>query len=224
MKNLIAISAVALTAASANAAIVAETNQANWTNGFQTTYVNSTFYVDTLGNATVGGGGASVTGGHGWGVYTLTAVATTSTFSLTGTGSGTSIVATPTPPTNENIINFAFANNTWGAPNTGLMAIGIYFTVTNILADGSAPNVTATFSVGSGAVSGTANFTTGNNFVGFYSTANELVSQVQLQFGNTGGTGAIITITDIELGLVPAPGAIALVGVAGLVGSRRRRA
>jgi MYXO-CTERM domain-containing protein len=41
---------------------------------------------------------------------------------------------------------------------------------------------------------------------------------------SAGQPNTTITITDIYYGLVPAPGAVALVGVAGLVGSRRRRA
>jgi hypothetical protein len=223
MKNLIAISAVALTAATANAAIVSTDNSGTWTNGFQTTYNSGTFYVDTMANATVSGG--NVVGGHGWGAYTLTAVTTTSVFTLSGTGAGTSVVATPNPTSNDNFINFNFANSAGLAANTGLVGIGVYFTVTNIGVDAPAPNVTAYFSGG-----GTGSITTGFvvspgvNFIGFYGTNFEVIQNLQLSFGNAGGTGAVITITDLEYGLVPAPGSVALVGVAGLVGSRRRRA
>ncbi len=219
---LIAISAVALTTAAANASIVKTNDNTTWTNGLMTTYAGETFYVDTLHNAVVNGGGSSVTGGHGWGAYTLTSTTTTSTFSLTGSGAGTSIVATPSPSSNDNYINFNFAST--GNATAGLYGIGIYFEVTNIAADAPAPNVTAFFSSDSNAWTTPFTVSPGANFIGFYSTNNQWLQNLSLAFGNVGGTGAIITVTALELGLVPAPGAIALVGVAGLVGSRRRRA
>ena len=50
MKNLIAISAVALTAASASAAVVATNNNATWLTGFQNLYTSGGFFVDTFNN------------------------------------------------------------------------------------------------------------------------------------------------------------------------------
>ena len=217
MKNLIAISAVALTAASASAAVVATDNNATWVTGFQNLYTSGGFWVDTLGNATVSG--ATVVGGHGWGEYVVTSTNTTSALTVTGAGAARSIVATPDPITNDNYINFNFTGASGQAG--GMYGIGIYFTVSAAASDPPAPLVLATFD-GSGNTNSWNTFVVapGVNFIGFYSDNAEEIVDLTLMFGN----GTIITVTDLEYGLVPAPGAIALVGVAGLVGSRRRRA
>ena len=216
MKNLIAISAAALTAASASAGVTATNNNGTWTTAFQTIYPSADFYVDTLSNATVSG--ATVVGGHGWGAYTVTSTNTTSVLTISGSGSAKSIVATPDPISNDNYINFNFANSSGFAG--GMYAIGIYFTVTSIANDPPAPLATAVFGNNTGATWNSFVVAPGVNFIGFYSNSNDRVIDVTLMFGN----GAVITVTDLEYGLVPAPGAVALVGVAGLVGSRRRRA
>jgi hypothetical protein len=211
MKNLIAISAVALTTGAAHAGVVATTAFTTWQTGFQTTYTNETFYTDTLNNAV--STGSQVTGGHGWGVYTATSVSTTSTFSLSGSGSGTSIVATPTPSTNDNVVNFNFADS------GSMYAIAFTFSTSNANVQALQPRVTAYFVTESGFLNSFV-VTPSFNFVGFYSTSSEKITNVEFSFDS----GAVLTFTDIELGLVPAPGAVALVGVAGLIGSRRRRA
>ena len=217
MKNLIAISAVALTAASANAAVVATDDNAVWTTGFAALYTNETFYVDTLNNATMSG--SSVTGGHGWGQYTVTSTNVTSALSITGTGAGTNIVSTPLAVGNDNYINFNFANSS--GPAGGLYGIGIYFTIDINPSDPPAPLVTATFA-GSGNSNTWDTFVVdpGVNFIGFYSSNSARIVNLSLQFGSD----VVITVQALELGLVPAPGAVALLGAAGLVGSRRRRA
>jgi hypothetical protein len=216
MKNLIAISAAAMTAASASAAVFVTNNNATWLTAVQAQYPTSDFYVDTLSNATVSG--ATVVGGHGWGAYTVTSTNTTSVLSVSGSGAARSIVATPTPNTNSNTINFSFDDSS-GALG-GVYSMGIFFTVSSAANEPPAPLVVATFNGNGQVYNGSFNTAPGVNFIGFWSDSSEEVLDITLIFG----TGSIITVTDLEFNLVPAPGAVALVGVAGLVGSRRRRA
>jgi len=222
MKNLIAISAVALTAPTALAGVVA-TNvfsgvgpPLGWVDGFSAQYAGADYYTDTFHNATMSG--ANIVGGHGWGAWTMESVNVTSTLSLTGSGDGTSIVSTANSPANDNYISFTFATS--GGPAGGLYGIGILFTATSIAVDGPAPFVSANFGSGNSNTWNTFTVAPGINFIGFYSDNSAAVQTLSLGFGN----GTLITILELEYGLVPAPGAIALVGVAGLVGSRRRRA
>ncbi len=62
------------------------------------------------------------------------------------------------------------------------------------------------------------------DFVGFYSTGSAIAS-ISVSVANVTGTeSAYATVDNLYFAVVPAPGAIALLGVACLVGRRRRRA
>jgi MYXO-CTERM domain-containing protein len=50
------------------------------------------------------------------------------------------------------------------------------------------------------------------------------VTGIQVMTAGSGSSTVNYTMTNFSYGAVPAPGAVALIGVAGLVGSRRRRA
>jgi hypothetical protein len=61
-------------------------------------------------------------------------------------------------------------------------------------------------------------------FTGFYSTGAAITSISFTAQAPPGGSGAIYpTVDDLRFAVIPAPGALALLGVAGLVGFRRRR-
>jgi len=65
------------------------------------------------------------------------------------------------------------------------------------------------------------------SFTGFYSTTSATISGLSLTVNNFGGSGSVYpSVDNLYFGVVPvpAPGAAALLGVAGLVSSRRRRA
>lgn len=227
MKNLIAISAAALTAATASAGFVNTTGLASWTNqgtnsGTQFPagpgYSVQSIYTDTLHNASYSAG--QVTGGHGLGVYTLApstnpAGANTSVFA-SGTLDNTNIGGSNTTGTPMSF-TFSFSASGGPSPANFMGGVGFNFTVT----PGQSVTVTATYSGGS-ATTGTYTAAAAPTalFVGFWSNGGVGIQSVTFSAGDTNTT---FTISDIYYGLVPAPGAIALVGVAGLVGSRRRR-
>lgn len=61
------------------------------------------------------------------------------------------------------------------------------------------------------------------SFTGFRSTTAATIASLTINVENAVGTGAVYPSVDNLYFGVPAPGAVALLGVAGLVGSRRRR-
>lgn len=67
-----------------------------------------------------------------------------------------------------------------------------------------------------------------SSFTGFRSTAGETISSLTLTvvaapgFGG-GGPSAYPTVDNLYFGVIPAPGALALLGAAGMIGYRRRR-
>ena len=63
-------------------------------------------------------------------------------------------------------------------------------------------------------------FTVGSSgFIGAWNNSSRALQSVTFALQQ----GATLTITGITYGMVPAPGAVALLGLAGMVGSRRRR-
>ena len=61
------------------------------------------------------------------------------------------------------------------------------------------------------------------SFTGFRSTTAATIASLTINVENVVGTGAVYPSVDNLYFGVPAPGAVALLGVAGLAGSRRRR-
>jgi hypothetical protein len=222
MKNLIAISAAALTAATAQAGFVNTGDLTSWTNQGSNVatdfpagpgYSVQSVYTDTLHNATYSAG--QVSGGHGLGVYTLAGSATTNVFA-TGSLDNTNIGGSNTTGTPFSM-TFTFSGS-GSAPANFMGGVAFDFTVT----PGQLISVTATYT-GGNATTGTYNAAGAPTalFVGFWSSGGQGIDSVTF---TAGGANTTFEITNIYYGLVPAPGAIALVGVAGLVGSRRRRA
>ena len=60
------------------------------------------------------------------------------------------------------------------------------------------------------------------DFVGFYSTG-AAISSISVSVSNVSGTDNIFATVDNLYFAVPAPGALALIGVAGLIGGARKR-
>jgi hypothetical protein len=62
-----------------------------------------------------------------------------------------------------------------------------------------------------------------DDFVGFYSTG-AAISSISLSASNVSGTDNIFaTVNNLYFAVVPAPGAVALIGFAGLIGGSRKR-
>ena len=64
--------------------------------------------------------------------------------------------------------------------------------------------------------------TAATNFIGFYSTDAAISSLTITKLGNNPG-GIFPTVDNLYFAVVPAPGALALLGVAGIIGRRARR-
>jgi len=64
--------------------------------------------------------------------------------------------------------------------------------------------------------------TSASDFIGFYSTDAAISSLTITKLGNTTG-GIFPTVDNLYFAVVPAPGALALLGVAGIIGRRSRR-
>jgi len=63
------------------------------------------------------------------------------------------------------------------------------------------------------------------DFTGFRSTTAATISGLSITVENAVGSDAVFpSVDNLYFGVVPAPGAVALLGVAGLAGARRRRA
>ena len=104
----------------------------------------------------------------------------------------------------------------------GVMAVGANIFGTNSNFDIVAARITVTLADGSFYTASTSGVT---GFVGFISTISAISS---LTMNAVGAPGSNVYVTADNMyfgvvGVVPAPGAVALIGLAGLVASRRRR-
>jgi hypothetical protein len=222
MKNLIAISAAALTAATASAGYTNIVSLADWTTQGSNTgtqfpagpgYAVQSIYTDTLHNASYSGG--TVSGGHGLGVFTLSGNANT-TVGASGSLDNTNIFGTNAGGTPFSM-TFTFSAGGGPSPANFLGGVGFAYTIS----PGQSMSVTVNYAGGNASTGNFPASGSGSLFVGVWTSGGTAVQSVVFSAGQPNTT---ITITDIYYGLVPAPGAVALVGVAGLVGSRRRRA
>jgi hypothetical protein len=69
------------------------------------------------------------------------------------------------------------------------------------------------------------NFTANDNFVGFWSDdITAPIMSMRIQATGSGASAFTVGIDNLYLATVPAPGALALLGAAALVGWNRRRA
>jgi hypothetical protein len=119
---------------------------------------------------------------------------------------------------------FSLVVNSTALANAQTFFVQQEFTVT------AAVNFTMTGYLPS-AGSGSSNITAGTTFyadsgsnVGGFSTSGTLqAGTYRFQYTNGGGGSQNRTLFDLSFSAVPAPGAIALLGAAGLIGGRRRR-
>ena len=86
-------------------------------------------------------------------------------------------------------------------------------------------NVTVVFEVTLGDGTAAEGFASdASSFTGFRTTAGETISSLTLTVLNPSGSPAVYpTVDNLYFGVVPTPGAVALLSVAGLMTSRRRR-
>ena len=230
MKNLIAISAASLSAASALGGTVSlSTDSTTWTNGASyyssqgTTLITDTLQYAVQTNSNLVTYGSSGNGYAYWANWTASASNNDTNVTPALTLGGTYLSdQTMTASPGGSSITISFTNST-GNAQTGIMGAGIAYSWTGNV---SVSNITVTFDNGqSSSLGGNQSSATGTGFVGVwnqnpFAATWYKVASISL---TTTGVGTL-TIDTIYVGLVPAPGAVALVGVAGLVGSRRRRA
>jgi hypothetical protein len=228
MKNLIAISAASLSAASALGGTVSlSTDSTTWTNGASyyssvgTTLITDTLQYAVQTNSNLVTYAAPGNGYHSWANWTASTT-NGSALTLSGGYLNPNQLMTATPGGSNIVIAFDPATQP-ANPQQGIMGAGILYAFTGAV---SIDNITVTFDNGqSSSLGGATGATSGSGFVGVWNQnpfgSNWYkVASITL---STSGAGTL-TIDTIYVGLVPAPGAVALVGVAGLVGSRRRRA
>jgi hypothetical protein len=220
MKNLTPIAALAALStaalASASVSVVSGGTYNQWTAAAPGTIhgvpvANFTFNTDDLNNAS-NATATTVTGGYGWGSYLAS-------------GTGGSVVQAQNVGGAREIftgagddVNFSFNYGTGMIIPANRGIYGMFIEFTTVPTSGVSLTITwdngGTYSF-SAPTSGTISIwkTDGTNITSVSFAPN----------ANTSGSQSIV-IEEISFAFVPAPGAVALVGVAGLVGSRRRRA
>jgi hypothetical protein len=240
MRNTTLIAALgSVIAASAAQASVAFTYtsladwQANASAGTGNAVFNgSTQLIDTLAGATESGGTVSSSYVHSWSNFNATSWGSYTpglpgVFSNQGTmalvGSihlpGNYMQAGP----NGNTMRIEFPNYAGGSlPNTGIYGLGVAYRFVDGTNTAVSGFMTVYFSNGSNISIG-QNTLTGTGFAGIWQAdfASGQISAIVLSPSTSNGQ---VIVDTIYVGIVPAPGAVALVGVAGLIGSRRRRA
>lgn len=220
MKNLAlaTLSAFAL-AASANAGYVPDvisfTSLAEWQAAPSDPELNmypghtAQFYTENF-NGLARFGASSISGGTGWASWTATA----SNGSLGATG--TSIYAANAGAS----LDFTFTEP-FDMPLGGVRGIGGGFGFRDSFGNFVAGKIWLKLSTGDSIIK---TITSEQAFVGFWvADPNQVITSIRVQPLGAGAANFMVNADTMYMGTVPAPGAIALLGAVGLVGSRRRR-
>ena len=220
MKNraLATLSAIAL-ATSANAGYVPDvisfTNLAEWQAAPSDPELNlypgltAEFYTENFDGPT-SFGTSSISGGSGWSAWT----ATSSSGSLGS--NGTSIYAAQAGSS----LDFTFAEPT-SMPLGGVRGIGGGFGFVDTFGNFVAGKIWLKLSTGDSIIK---TINSPQAFVGFWvADPNQVITSIRVQPLGASAASFFVNADTMYMGTVPAPGAIALLGAVGLVGSRRRR-
>lgn len=170
----------------------------------------ASFYTENF-NGAASTGNASLSGGAGWAAWTATA----SSGSLTSWGSSISAAS------NGASVNFSFTPPI-SLPLGGVRGIGGGFGFVDSLGQFVAGRIWLKLSSGDSIVQ---TISTPDSFVGFWVTdPSQVITSISIQPLGTAAASFFVNADTMYMGTVPAPGALALLGVSGLVlmGQRRR--
>jgi len=151
---------------------------------------------------------SSLSGGSGWNRWTVTAA--------NGVHAGSSYVSTQM---DGDDLLFTFTGSTSAA--NGLHGIGGNFGFRNEAGQFQPGKILLTLSTGASIVQ---NVTLKTDFAGFWmEDPNVLITGMRLQPLGNAFTANYVSVDNLYFGGVPAPGALALLGVAGICTAKRRR-
>jgi hypothetical protein len=213
-RSIFAIATSAAIVASADAAIVAFTSYGDWAGAsanaelalFASTFTPAMHTENFNGGPTTSA--PSLTGGSSWNAWTATA---TSGVQTNGNALLTSSAG--------NALMLSFPN-AGGEPK--LLAVGGNFNLYNANGQKMDGRIWVRLANGSSIV---RNFTANDNFVGFWSDDLAApITSMRIQATGSGSSAFTVGVDNLYLATVPAPGAVALLGAAALVGWNRRRA
>jgi hypothetical protein len=213
-RSIFAVATSAAIVASADAAIVAFTSYGDWAGAsanpelalFAST-VGAVIHTETF----EGGPTASVpslSGGSAWNAWTASATSGVRTTgkALAAASAGNALLLTFTNASSE----------------PSLLAVGGNFNLYNSAGQKVDGRIWVRLANGSSIV---RNFTANDNFVGFWSDdITAPIMSMRIQATGSGASAFTVGIDNLYLATVPAPGALALLGAAALVGWNRRRA
>jgi len=216
MNFTISIAAVAAVCTSANAAVFTFTNYSAWQQAVANPAIDlfapevtGSFITETFNGVAVGTN-STYSGGSGWSAWA--ASSSGGTVFSTGSGlfsqpAGTSLLFNFGPP---------------AAGEAGVLGIGGDFRFVN--SDGVRQDGRIWVRLANGA-SIVRTFTANDSFVGFWT--NDLsapIAALRIQPVGASASSFFVGADNLYFGTVPAPGAICLLGAAGLIGGNRRRA
>jgi hypothetical protein len=216
MRNYFAIATLAAlgasAAASASVAFDVDGSSANWATGVAALPVT---YVDPGSISNTSGTGSSFGGGYGWETFALTVYnGGVPPVTLTGAAPAVSMITvggSTSFPTTQFVFDFVGAEAAWGPSGTD----GIYGILFDMNYTGSGVSV----AVNGGPMETLTAPSTGAIGVWATSLASGPIDTVTFYLA----LGSSATITGYTVAIIPAPGAVALLGVAGLITGRRRR-
>lgn len=169
----------------------------------------ASFYTENF-NGAASTGNASLSGGAGWAAWTATA----SSGSLTSWGSSISAASVGAS------VNFGFRPPI-SLPLGGVRGIGGGFGFVDSLGQFVAGKIWLKLSSGDSIVQ---TISTPDAFVGFWVTdPSQVITSITVQPLGTAAASFFVNADTMYMGTVPAPGALALLGVSGLVLARHRR-